>query len=104
MKIEIFYFEDCPSYKKAEDLINTTLEEIGQEATVVLKRIEDDREAQEHKFLGSPTIRIDGTDIEPAAATSVDYGIKCRIYETKSGMRGWPEKATVISAINKAAQ
>ncbi|KKN07235.1 hypothetical protein LCGC14_1069210, partial [marine sediment metagenome] len=43
-------------------------------------------------------------DIEPAAATSVDYGIKCRIYETKSGMRGWPEKATVISAINKAAQ
>ncbi len=104
MKIEIFYFEDCPSYKKAEDLINSALKETGQEATVVLKRIEDDRDAQEHKFLGSPTIRIDEIDIEPAAATSVDYGIKCRIYETESGMRGWPEKATVISAIRKAAQ
>ena len=102
MKIEILYFEDCPSYKKAEDLVNNALDELGQEATVVLKRIEDDREAIQQEFLGSPTIRIYGVDIETAASKNVDYGIRCRIYETKSGMMGWPEIETIKSAIKRS--
>ena len=50
-------------------------------------------------FLGSPTVRIDGLDIEPSARQRTTFGMMCRTYE---GSGGVPSEDLIRSAINAA--
>jgi hypothetical protein len=68
----------------------------------VVQNIQDDDEAQHERFLGSPTIRVDGRDIDPGAAERTDYGLKCRIYQTDTGLGGMPPDEWIITAVTGA--
>ncbi len=81
MKIEFLYFDGCPSHENAEQFLNEVLAETQTQARVEKKNITSYEKAVFEKFLGSPSIRIDGVDIDPIARTSSDYGLKCRIYK-----------------------
>jgi hypothetical protein len=59
----------------------------------------DPEVAQRHKFPGSPTIRIDGRDVDPSYKDPADYTPRCRVYWTAAGLRGLPERAWVESAL-----
>lgn len=53
-------------------------------------------------FPGSPTIRVNGQDIEPDFVDSGDYTPRCRLYATPSGLRGVPEGAWIEVALERA--
>ena len=83
MRIEFFYWEECPSHDEALTRLRTVLREEGLSAAVDVIRVDTEEEAATRQFLGSPTIRIDGTDIQPPGEDRV--GLSCRVYLTDDG-------------------
>jgi hypothetical protein len=78
MKIEVLYFEDCPNHLPTMQRINAVLREEGCNADVREILVPDASTAARVKFLGSPTVRVNGIDIEPAAKDGRDFGLMCR--------------------------
>ena len=86
MKIEFLYFKDCPAYKPALSLLEQVLLEADTDTAISKIEVTTQELAMQHRFLGSPSIRINGKDIEGREDVS-EHGLKCRIYpETNSGI------------------
>jgi hypothetical protein len=103
MRIEVLYFEGCPNHEQLLDALRKTLAASGVSAAIDLRRIADDAEAQHERFIGSPTVRINGHDIEPGADERTDFGMKCRLYRTTSGLSGQPQDEWLQAAIRLAS-
>jgi hypothetical protein len=80
MEIEVFYFRGCPHHLPTLERIRKVLREEGHDAEVREVLVPDAQTAQQVRFLGSPTVRIDGIDIEPPARERRDFGLMCRRY------------------------
>lgn len=102
MEIELLYFEGCPNHKKALRIIKEVLDEEGLNVPVKTREVKNVKEAVQMRFLGSPTIRIDGRDVEKEARKSLDFGMKCRIYRVRGSIKGHPSKESVREAIKEA--
>jgi len=102
MTVELLYFDGCPNYEPLLAQLRALLAERGIDADVKLRRVESAEEAQRERFLGSPTVRVDGVDIEPGAGERVDFGLKCRIYRTSQGLSGMPPLAWIEATIGAA--
>ena len=89
MDLEILYFDGCPTYQAAEKTLREVLEKQGINARVKMVAVNTDEEAQRLRFPGSPTVRVDGTDLFPAPERE-DWRLGCRIYATPEGLRGSP--------------
>lgn len=86
MKIEFLYFKDCPGYESVLSLLEQILLENDTAVSIEKIEITTQELAIQHRFLGSPSIRINGKDIEGREKAS-EYGLKCRIYpDTGSGI------------------
>ena len=98
-RIELLYFEDCPSWKIA--LKN--LEEINRDRNITdeiyLISVETNEEAVRHEFTGSPTIKVNGKDIFPT--NHKNYALGCRIYNTPEGFKGYPTKEMISKKMSK---
>ncbi len=69
--------------------------------TVEVRQIETDSDAQRERFIGSPTIRIDGIDIAPADGEP--YGLNCRVYHRRDGrISPTPDPADLRDALSAA--
>jgi hypothetical protein len=88
MKIEVLFFEGCPSWQTGVANLNAALEREGLSWSVELVEIQDDEDAQRRRFLGSPSFQINGADLW--AQNRQDYAMSCRMYLTPEGLRGWP--------------
>ena len=99
LKVELLYFDGCPSYRMAERLLREALADEGLAEPIKMIRIADDADAERLKFVGSPTIRLDGVD--PFAPGAADWGMQCRVYLTPEGLRGWPTKAMLKAALKR---
>jgi copper chaperone CopZ len=104
MKIEVLYFDECPNHSPAVDRIREVLKEEGISAHVSEVKVADERAAQAIGFLGSPSIRVDGVDVEPAARSSKDYGMMCRTYLEGGKRVGVPSSESIRAAIREAVQ
>ena len=82
MKVELLYWRGCPSYPQAQLLLTDVL--AGRDAVVELREVHTDEEAAALQFPGSPTIRVDGRDVDPAGAGS-SPPLTCRIYHLPDG-------------------
>jgi hypothetical protein len=82
MRVELLYFEDCPNYEALLPRVRELVADVGEREEVELRRIETGDEARRQRFLGSPTVRVDGVDVDPDAAEREDFGLKCRLYTT----------------------
>jgi hypothetical protein len=91
--VELLYIDDCPNYEKLLPHLRQLLRAAGAPDEVALRRIPDDEAAQRERFLGSPTVRVAGHDVDPGAEQRDDYGMKCRLYATEHGLRGTPPDA-----------
>ncbi len=90
-KIELLYFDGCPTYLEAERNLRKVLEEEGVEADVSLVAVDTDDGARRLRFPGSPTIRLGGVDLfAGGAGDRVAWGLGCRMYQTPEGLRGAP--------------
>jgi hypothetical protein len=88
MDIKLMYFDDCPSWQSALENLKQALVAEQISDPVILVRIEDDDRAQQEKFLGSPSIWIDGQDLW--AEERETYSLSCRVYVTPDGIKGFP--------------
>ena len=84
MRIDFLFWRDCPSHPEARELLRDVLKERGVEAEIVEREVFTQDEAEELAFPGSPTIRIDGRDVDPAGAGSRP-ALTCRIYHLPDG-------------------
>ena len=99
MKVELFYFDSCPSYLKALENAREALRLEGLPEDVELIAVESDADAQAKRFIGSPTIRINGVDVEGPEAEEKGYGFGCRIYANNGSNAGWPSVQKVRQAL-----
>jgi hypothetical protein len=65
--VEVLTFEGCPHAQPALELVERVIDELGLDATVRRVDVPDLETAATHRFLGSPTIRVNGRDVEPGA-------------------------------------
>jgi phosphopantothenate synthetase len=80
MKIEVLYFKGCPNYVPAIARLRTVLSQEGLPADVLEIEVKDESDAKALNFFGSPTIRVDGSDIEPVSRNMRETGFACRCY------------------------
>jgi hypothetical protein len=99
MKIELLYFDGCPNRETLLPRLRKLLEQANVSNAVELVQVPDDAAARRERFLGSPTLRVDGRDVEPAAEERTDFGLKCRLYRTPEGFAGTPPDAWVLEAL-----
>ena len=104
MRIELLYFDGCPSHERALNILNGVLKETQTEAKIEKINITDEQMAIDYQFLGSPSIRINGVDVDPVARDSLEFGRKCRIYKTDEGIIGWPSDHMIDEAIQEASK
>lgn len=103
-KLEILYFDGCPSYERLLRHLPGLLEREGLRANIVARNIVDGDAALRERFLGSPTVRVNGRDIDPGASERDDYGLKCRMYLTTTGLSGIPADQWIIDALTSSAR
>lgn len=99
MKVELLYFEGCPNHEALLPHLTELLEKAGIDAPIELVEVPDDADPQEQRFLGSPTVRVNGHDIEPDAEARTDFGLKCRLYRTPAGLGGTPPDEWIRAAL-----
>jgi hypothetical protein len=98
MQIEVLYFDDCPNHLPTVERINSVLREESCRADVREVLVQDVSTAERMKFLGSPTVRVNGIDIEPAAKDRRDFGLMCRCYAG-----GAPSHELIRAAVRSAS-
>ncbi len=84
VRIELLYWRECPSYPEAQRLLEDVLTARGIDQPIDVREVTSEEEAARERFPGSPTIRIDGRDIDPAGA-STPPALTCRIYHLPDG-------------------
>ena len=99
MRIELLWFDDCPNHQIAEDLLREVLDDLDAEATIVRIEVPDEETGNRVCFPGSPTIRVNGKDVEPGWEECEDCTPRCRVYPTPEGLRGVPPRAWIEDAV-----
>ena len=98
MRVEVLYFDGCPTYQAAEKILRRLLAQEGAEAEVELMAVNTDEEARRLRFPGSPTIRVDGEDLFPVPVRA-GYALGCRMYATPEGLKGSPTPEMVRASL-----
>jgi mercuric ion transport protein len=91
MKVQVLYFQGCPNHKPAVNLIRS----VDPDAMVEEVEVNSPADAERLRFLGSPTILVDGIDVEPSARNRTDFGFSCRTYDG----RGLPSRELIAAAL-----
>lgn len=99
MKVELLYFDGCPNHDAFLPRLKELLSRAQVDAEVELRQVGTPEEGERERFLGSPTLRIDGRDVEPGAEHRDDFGFKCRLYRSEEGLVGMPPDAWVLAAL-----
>jgi hypothetical protein len=102
MRIEVLYFDGCPNHKPAFARVQQLLREEGVSAELLEVKVSDASIVQECGFLGSPSVRVNGLDVEPEARTARDYGMMCRTYAVNGRREGLPSPDMLRRAIREA--
>jgi glutaredoxin len=121
MKIEVLYILDCPWCVKTKELVRGSIKELGVRAEIEEILIDSHQKARKHHFCGSPTIRIDGKDIqeevrkdrclpceeladccrEATGFVKQECFLGCRIYFYRGKQYPYPPKAMIKEAVKE---
>jgi hypothetical protein len=96
----VFYTEACPFWKEVVKTIENILGELKIEASVERVKVSSENEAKRLKFSGSPTVRINGVDIDPMFK-GTEGAIGCRVYTYQGKIYEYPPKDMIAEAIKK---
>jgi hypothetical protein len=100
--VELLFWDGCPSHPQALAELRAAMAELGLDAdSVVVREVDTDERAEREGFVGSPTIRIDGADIQDPGDEPV--ALTCRVYHRRDGrISPVPDPADVRDALNTA--
>jgi hypothetical protein len=99
--VELLYFEGCPNHHAARQLVERIAIEEGAVADVRLVEVSSPEEAEALRFLGSPTVRVNGRDVEPGADERDAFMLACRVYQTESGLGGQLSEEWIRTAFRR---
>ena len=103
-KVEFLYLDDCPSHERALALLREVIAEEQLQAPVKIVEVKTEAEAQQYKFYGSPTIRVDGEDIAPLPEDSTQPSLTCRAYRRADGrISPLPPRELIVAALRRAS-
>ena len=102
MNVELFYIENCPNYPAAADMLKEALRERGLPENISEIAVSDSAQAEALAFRGSPTIRVDGNDIEDTPPMQDQYGLSCRTYLIGGKLQGLPPRDMIRRALRTA--
>ena len=95
MRIDILYFDGCPNHLPTTELVRDVVQSLGLEASIREVEVRDAEEASRLRFFGSPTVHINGQDLDPAVRSRADFSFSCRMY----GRSGSPPRELVEQAL-----
>ena len=75
VKVEVFAKEACGATVPTIELVKSTLEGLKVSHDLKIIYVNSPDRARDLKMIGSPTVRVNGVDIEPGAAARQNYGI-----------------------------
>lgn len=105
IRVEVLARSDCPNRGMALQVVARAVERSGVAADVQIVDVRTESEARRLRVLGSPSVLVDGVDVEPGAIERSDFTLACRVYRCDHGIQGWPEEAWIRSALlMRAAQ
>lgn len=102
--VELLWWAGCPSTAPAVELVRDQMASAGLDPeTLAVREIPDEEEAAREGFPGSPTIRVDGRDIQDPGEHPV--GLTCRVYRRRDGrVSALPDAADVAAALAAAIE
>jgi hypothetical protein len=103
-RVEILYLEGCPHHEPARMIVERLARQLQIEPEIRLVEVADPDAAVELRFLGSPTVRVDGVDVEPGAEERHDFALACRIYRSEGGVAEQPDETWVRDALTEASK
>ena len=97
-RIELLWWRECPSWDRALAELREEMSVLGLDPdSVEVREVAAVQDAERERFVGSPTIRIDGRDIQP---TDEPVGLTCRVYRLRDGrISPLPDRAEVRAAL-----
>jgi len=102
MEVRLRYFEGCPHWQTLHDRLREALRVEGMASVEpILERVETAEAAERLRFIGSPTILVDGRDAF-AGGAEASFGLTCRVYQTPEGLAGSPTVEQLRSALQAA--
>jgi hypothetical protein len=102
VRIEILAREDCPNRGMAITVVERIVDETGVPAEIEVVELDSDEDAEELRVLGSPTVLVDGRDVDPQPSSLDAFSADDRIYRTDRGPCGWPEPEWIRDALLRA--
>ena len=103
-RVELLYFDGCPNHERARAAVERVAADVGVEVDIRLVQVEGPDDAHRLRFLGSPTVRVAGRDVEPGADERTDSAYSCRVYRTPAGLAGEPDEAWIRDALTGAGR
>ena len=103
MKVEVLYVAACPSHPEAVKLVRSVLAAQGVVTEIHEVLVRDEEMANELRFLGSPTIRINGRDVAAESEEPRSYALSCRLYRGSKQI-GLPPAEMVQRAVIEAGK
>ena len=97
VRVQLLYFDGCPSWQVAEARLHEALEATGSSVEVEKVLVTTPEQAEEWNFVGSPSVLVDGEDLFPEPGAPV--GLACRLYRTPEGLRGSPTVSQLVAAL-----
>jgi hypothetical protein len=101
--IEVLYVQDCPHYPATLALVERVRAGLGVDTELRTSLIVDQAAADQARFPGSPTVRVDGRDVEPGSEPATEYLVGCRLYQLEYRFAGKPEERWIREALLEAA-
>lgn len=102
-RIEILFFAGCPHIDLAGARAQEAIDASRVSADIALVEVKDAADAIARRFLGSPSVRVDGADVDPSAWERSDFGMQCRVYATRERFDGAPPAAWIAAALQDRA-
>lgn len=95
MRVELYYLTGCPSYEPTLENLRSALRAEALSEDIEHITVDSEADAQAMQFLGSPTVRIDGVDLEGPADEERGYTYRCRVCLDAGEQAGWPSVTLV---------
>jgi hypothetical protein len=100
MNVEILYFEGCPNHAIALEMVRRVLDREKIQATVRSVEVANEKAAESVRFLGSPSVRVDGADIEPGREDDSPF-FGCRTYTVGGKTVRVPPEKWLVEALRR---
>jgi hypothetical protein len=100
--VEVLYVQDCPNYPGALALVQRVVADLGIDAEVRTTLIIDQAAAEQARFIGSPTVRVDGRDVAPDTDQLAEFFLGCRLYRLEHRFAGQPDERWIRDALVRA--